>query len=492
MRKHKWLRLHRWIGLPLCLILALFALSGIVLNHRTWWASCEVSRAVLPSAFSYRQWNQGLLRGTLRQGQQLLLYGSGGIFRADTLGQHLQDYNQGLPQGADYRQVRAVVSHDQRLYMATLMGVYSRKPKGTWTAEEVGVGERFSDLIVVRDTLYAVSRSHIYVKAHTDAWTQMELPRALDDDGRVSLFRVLWLLHSGELLGLGGQLLVDAIGLLLLALSGTGLLHFLFPKVLRRIKQPRWRKRIGMELRRNVVWHERIGRTAFVLLLFVIATGWLLRPPLLIAIVRAKVPVPPLTTLDSDNPWHDRLRMLRYDEVENEWLLSTSTGFYAFEHWGDALVPLAHAPHVSPMGLNVWTRSPQGEWLIGSFSGLYAWRRSTGEICDAFSGRPIAEISSIPFGRVAVSGHSSDLHPPGQPHQPIITTHDGGTPHLPQPEWLTHLPMSLWNVALEVHTGRFYTFLPTPDAWWVFFCGLLSLVLLVSGWKMRRKRKVSG
>ena len=44
----------------------MFCLSGIVLNHRQLFADINVSRGILPGQYEFSQWNNGLLRGTLR------------------------------------------------------------------------------------------------------------------------------------------------------------------------------------------------------------------------------------------------------------------------------------------------------------------------------------------------------------------------------------------------------------------------------------------
>lgn len=501
----RWAWVHRWIGLPICVLLAVFALSGLILNHRSLWADVQVSRAWLPSSYRYQNWNQGLLRNTQPWGDSLLLYGSGGVYRATLQGEQVEDYNEGLPHSSEARQVRAVVAAQGLLYLVTPSGVYRRKAGTAWQ-KILGKGtklhaplaheatavehERFTDLLVVHDTLYALSRSHLYASPlDKTRWTRLSLKAAADDDGKVSAFRLVWLLHSGELFGLTGQLVVDAIALFLLVLSFTGIVHFFFPHLLRRVRKPQQRKALGQQLRKNVQWHERLGRTTFGLALFVVLTGWMLRPPLLIPLVMWQIPAPPFTTLAHSNPWHDRLRMLRYDEQMGDWLLSTSSGFYALSSLEAVPQRVDNAPRVSPMGLNVWERGTQGEWLVGSFSGFYAWHRSAHKVLDGISGATLlADKSAPPFGTLPVSGYSRHLHPKGKPQEALLLMHDKGTPHLPQPSSLTHLPMSLWHIAIELHTGRFFTFLPSPDLWWVFLTGLLSLLVLWSGWKLRRKK----
>ncbi len=42
-------KIHKYLGIPLCFLLFLAALSGIILNHRDLLQSIDIPRAVLPS-----------------------------------------------------------------------------------------------------------------------------------------------------------------------------------------------------------------------------------------------------------------------------------------------------------------------------------------------------------------------------------------------------------------------------------------------------------
>ncbi len=48
--------------------------------------------------------------------------------------------------------------------------------------------------------------------------------------GRLTVFRTIWLLHSGELFGSIGKLIVDGIAIILVLLCITGLIFWLKPK----------------------------------------------------------------------------------------------------------------------------------------------------------------------------------------------------------------------------------------------------------------------
>ena len=106
--------------------------------------------------------------------------------------------------------------------------------------------------------------------------------------------------------------------------------------------------------------HDRIGRYTIILTLLIALTGWCLRPPVMIALVLNKIPALPGTTLKRENPWHDKLRMIRYDDSCHDWLLSTSQGFYSLNMSNAKVKALASAPPVSVMGLNVLQKDMKG------------------------------------------------------------------------------------------------------------------------------------
>lgn len=60
----------------------------------------------------------------------------------------------------------------------------------------------------------------------------------------------------------------------------------------------------------NLFKNRKIGIWIALLLLFNVVTGMFLRPPLLIPIASSRVGKIPLSMLDSDNAWADKLRDL--------------------------------------------------------------------------------------------------------------------------------------------------------------------------------------
>ena len=495
MKRSTWRKHHKWLGLALSFFLLMFCLSGIILNHRELVRDMDINRKWLPARYEYTKWNGGLLRGTLSYSdsdsiQRVLVYGTGGIWQTDTAFSTFTDFNLGLPGGADYRQIRAAIqAADNNLYALSPFGLYRYDIYAGWqhVSLPTGNGEILTDMTCHGDTLVVLGRSHLYVAmAPYDRFKKIQLQAPPDYDGKVSLFRTMWMLHTGELFGLPGKLVMDAVAVVLVLLCMTGILYWLLPKYMRHRRRGRNTDTAVYWTRISLLWHNKIGRMTLILTLLITVTGWCLRPPVLILLALNDTPALPGSTLDSPNPWNDKLRMMRYDAACGDWLLSTSEGFYSLKSAEGIPEKLTHTPPVSVMGLNVWQKDVQGQWLCGSFSGLFAWNRTQETVTDWFTGEPAEDKAGPAFGKKAVSGFSADLG-----KEPFAVEYYNGTDALPQPEILSTLPMSLWNVALEVHSGRIYIGIAATYVF-VFIAGFAVVWCLWSGWKLRRKNRFSG
>lgn len=482
-----WLKQHRWFGVVLAFFIIIECLSGIVLNHRSLFAQWQVSRAWLPGWYEYRNWNGGLLRGSVAHPdkQHIILYGNNGIWISDKNGQNIKDFNRGLPASADYRQVRAVkITPQQDIYALTTYHLYRFKDQA-WQIVDLprqSDHEWLTDLTTKGDTIVAMGRSHLYIGSVSAPFMRSQLQASPDDDGKTTWFRLVWLIHSGELFGLVGKLLVDTVGIVLIVLIITGLALWLLPYLIEyRRKQGKntalWRTNQSKHLR----IHDVLGRKTILITLFITFTGWCLRPPVLILLALNRITPPPFTTLQSDNPWNERLRMIRYNQQQQQWMISTSEGFYSFKDFSDKPMKMSHTPPVSVMGLNVWEQQSDSTWLCGSFSGMYRWDMAQQRITDYTTGQSVKTLSGPPIGQLAVSGYSSDFR------KPFFVTYSSGTDTIRQPSWMQHLPMSLWNVSLEAHTGRLFIN-QAATYFYIFLLGIALLWILWSGWKLRKRK----
>lgn len=539
-----WKKYHRWLGLVLSVFMLVFSVSGIILNHREVFSGCEVSRKWLPASYHIKNFNNGVVKGTVvkksaahslssENCDSVLAYGCAGVFLTDSRLSTWQDFNAGLPESIDERNVRHVVkAKDGSLWCAALRDVYRYDENShRWKKVELpGNEERIMDVALAKDgmTVVALTRSRVFTivpfvqygeivkigKSSSETYRVESkiIPAPKKYEPKTTLFKLVWHLHSGEFFGLPGKLVVDAIALVLIVLSITGILLFILPYGIRRAKKLAAKarmKRLGKQFAWNMKWHNKIGYVTIVLTLWIAITGMCLRPPLMVPLVLSKLPQ---AVGEDGNVWQDKLRAIRWDAVQGDWLVSTSEGFLRVdEDFSQApkMLPDDECPKLSPMGVTVWGSDGKGGWIVGSFRGIYRWNpvnHSLNQILDYFTGKPSEETSMIPISDNLVCGYSEDFLG-GKPlvfdfakgvedakGQAVALCNDEPKKSRNE-ESMSDLicetaPMSLWNVALELHVGRCYSpFLGPLSNLFVFLSGLLITLVLLSGYIISHRRR---
>lgn len=539
-----WKKYHRWLGLVLSVFMLVFCVSGIILNHREVFSGCEVSRKWLPASYHIKNFNNGVVKGTVvkksaahslssENCDSVLVYGCAGVFLTDSRLSTWQDFNAGLPESIDERNVRHVVkAKDGSLWCAALRDVYRYDENShRWKKVELpGNEERIMDVALAKDsmTVVALTRSRVFTivpfvqygeivkigKSSSETYRVESkiIPAPKKYEPKTTLFKLVWHLHSGEFFGLPGKLVVDAIALVLIVLSITGILLFILPYGIRRAKKLAAKarmKRLGKQFAWNMKWHNKIGYVTIVLTLWIAITGMCLRPPLMVPLVLSKLPQ---AVGEDGNVWQDKLRAIRWDAVQGDWLVSTSEGFLRVdEDFSQApkMLPDDECPKLSPMGVTVFESDGKGGWIVGSFRGIYRWNpvnHSLNQILDYFTGKPSEETSMIPISDNLVCGYSEDFLG-GKPlvfdfakgvedakGQAVALCNDEPKTSRNE-ESMSDLicetaPMSLWNVALELHVGRCYSpFLGPLSDLFVFLSGLLITLVLLSGYIISHRRR---
>ena len=539
-----WKKYHRWLGLVLSVFMLVFCVSGIILNHREVFSGCEVSRKWLPASYYIKNFNNGVVKGTVvkksaahslssENCDSVLAYGCAGVFLTDSRLSTWQDFNAGLPESIDERNVRHVVkAKDGSLWCAALRDVYRYDENShRWKKVELpGNEERIMDVALAKDsmTVVALTRSRVFTivpfvqygeivkigKSSSETYRVESkiIPAPKKYEPKTTLFKLVWHLHSGEFFGLPGKLVVDAIALVLIVLSITGILLFILPYGIRRAKKLAAKarmKRLGKQFAWNMKWHNKIGYVTIVLTLWIAITGMCLRPPLMVPLVLSKLPQ---AVGEDGNVWQDKLRAIRWDAVQGDWLVSTSEGFLRVdEDFSQApkMLPDDECPKLSPMGVTVFESDGKGGWIVGSFRGIYRWNpvnHSLNQILDYFTGKPSEETSMIPISDNLVCGYSEDFLG-GKPlvfdfakgvedakGQAVALCNDEPKTSRNE-ESMSDLicetaPMSLWNVALELHVGRCYSpFLGPLSDLFVFLSGLLITLVFLSGYIISHRRR---
>lgn len=503
MRVIKWL--HRWLGVIVAFFILFFALSGIVLNHRSFFSGIDVNRNLLPGKYRFGNWNLAAVRSATPIGtDSLLVYGNIGIWLTDSTLSRFEPISNGLKRGIDNRKTMSVVQMPSgRVYAGTLSGVYELDGNHWKEIRIPGKEKRVADMITIGDSLLVLTRSHLLIaKDRPDElfFEKIQPPYPEGFASEISLFKALWTIHSGEIFGLPGKLIVDAVGLVMIFLSLSGIVWFLAPDVIRKLKtRKKLKKSIARLNRFSRKWHNHIGIWAVTILIITTLTGMFLRPPLLIAIIRSKIPALKYTALYNPNPWHDKLRGIQYDRFNNSFIFSTSDGFYhAYPSLVDSLRHFRAQPPVSVMGINVFEQPRDGLFIVGSFSGIYRWVPAMNYVQDMITGLEVQPRRSGPpaFGSIAVAGYIST-----NPGKEFIFDYDAGVfsrnPGQSFPEMPAQVkkksPLPLWNTALEIHTGRiYYVIFGKYQPWFIPVMGLLILIVLITGlirWFREHDRK---
>jgi hypothetical protein len=498
-------KFHKWPGIVITLFVILFTFSGILMNHRSLISSVDVSRAVLPDNFRYLNWNNAAVKSVCQLGgDSALVFGNIGVWLTTDHFQTFQDWNTGFPSGIDNRKIAKMIrTPDGKLFAGTFFGLYQYNFQDKkWCNIQLPVSEeRITDLILKGNEMLVQTRSFLLKTADGRNFMPLVIPAPEGYNGKVSLFKTFWVLHSGEIWGPFGKLIVDLFGIALLVISFTGLLHFIFPKWLKhRKKKQKENSKLVAVRNTNLHWHNRLGWIFIPFLLFVSITGMFLRPPFLIAILNSVVSPIPGTELDTRNPWYDKLRRVLYDDEKHIFIFSTSDGMYfTGENLRQPMQLMPGEPPVSIMGCNVLEKRGEGNYLVGSFTGLFLWNPFSGQLNDYISGLPYQPPKQMgpPVSDNMIDGWFADrsgnefYFDYNRGVLPIRNVEKFGEM---SPEIIRKSPISLWNLALEVHSGRIFENMLGPFfILYIALAGLCVLTVLISGffiwWLGYRKEK---
>lgn len=495
-------KLHKWPGIIIAIFAIHFAISGIIMNHRSLFSGVEVTRKLLPGSYEYKNWNQAAVRGGLSIGNDSLLF-FGNIGTWIKTNNSYIDYNQGFPKGIDSRKINQIIRYKNKLVAATQFGLFQRESNSTeWLSVPVPLsGQRPVDLLIKQDTLVILTRGSFIKSADLNHFEIITLPSPEGYSNDVGMFNTLWELHSGELFGVIGKLLVDLLGFVTILLSVTGLIHFFLPKWMsRRKKITGTTGTLPATFRLNLRWHNMVGYLFVLFLVINTTAGIFLRPPLLIPIINQKVGIIPGSHLDNNNPWYDKLRKAAWNQQLGIYILSTSDGFYAAdEKLKASMVRFYSQPPVSLMGCNVLEPIDTTKYLIGSFSGIYIWDAGTGAVSDFYTDKgyqaPVG--MSKPVSDHMVAGYIRDSNNQQWifDYNHGIEEKNGGAIWEMSAAIKAESPISLWNLSLEIHTGRILEpFIGILYLLYIPIAGICVLMVLISGFMVwllaKRKKKI--
>lgn len=494
---------HKWLGIIYAVIILSYVFSGIILNHRDALSGLNINRNMLPDIYRYNNWNNAAVKSGIRiSPDSILLYGNIGIWLTDSTYSGFKDFNAGFPGGIDNRKIFQIVAKDDRQLLAgSFSGLYSYSwDEKRWVTVDLPVKDkRIVDIIQKDDTVLLLSRSFLIKTTDLNKFAVTQLPPPENYDNKADLFKTVWTIHSGEIYGLPGKLIIDLAGLVFAFLTITGLIVFINKIVLKKDNLHTEKiTKLKSSNRWNIRWHNKLGWITLIILVLNTITGMFLRPPLLALIGNSRVGKIPFTELATENPWFDQLRRIYYDEGRERFILATSEGFfYSDDNFKTDLRKFTHQPPASIMGVNVLEKMNNDTFLVGSFEGLFAWDSENGKVFDYIKKQEYAKPSTHgkPIGDFLISG----LVRKSSGQEFYFDYNKGALPIVGSESFadmpgniIAESPMSLWNLALEIHTARIYQ--PLIGDFYVLIVpltGLIVLFILISGFivwlKIRKK-----
>lgn len=462
-----WRKIHRWLGLLISILVLNFAISGIILNHREELAFVDIPRSWMPNDYQYMNWNNASAKSILHTSQGTFIYGNIGTWKKQ--GQEFVAFNQGLPNGADNKNVHSMIETTKGdIYAGTFSGLYKlNKNKNRWDRVFLPTNEQRVIKLIEKDKMvYVLTRSNIITLKETTNNLEYKVIKIKEPIGykkEASLFETIWQIHSGEILWMPGKIFMDIIGIIFIFIVVSGIIKWYVPKTFKnRSSISKSKSKLKRLLKFNLRWHNRLGLWLGVFLILSSLTGMFLRPPLLILIAQEKVGVIPSTNLEQSNPWHDKLRNITWSKEINNWIFATNESlYYVDEYFRKSPQKINNHPPISVMGVNVMEESSQGGILVGSFAGLFLWYPATGLIFDYVLKKPSEPTFNAgpPVGAFLVSGYGYDEN-----GKEYYFDYNMGAVPLNSNTFLAKMPkeikenskMSLWNVMLEFHTARIF------------------------------------
>jgi hypothetical protein len=494
---------HKWLGIIFGLIILTYVFSGIVLNHREALSFIDVNRKLLPKQYRYQNWNNAAVKSTLKVSpDSILVYGNIGIWMTDSSFLDFADFSNGFPKGIDNRKTfQMIKTIGNRLLAGTFSGLYTFNYKeNKWISVTLPVREKsIVDIIQKQDTILVLTRSLLLKTTDLKSFIVTQLPPPENYDNKAGLFKTFWVIHSGEIYGTAGKIIVDFAGLVFAFLTITGFIVFVNRIVLKKNRKPdEVRVRLKNTNKWNIKWHNKLGWIALAVLILNTTTGMFLRPPLLALIGNSRVGKIPYTELATPNPWFDQLRRIYYDKETGRFIVITMDGlYYSDDNFNTELKQFMFQPPASVMGVTVFEKLDSCRYLVGSFEGLFEWNSLSGEVFDYIKKQKYTAPSDAgrPIGDFLVSGFTRDFK-----NEEYYFDYDQGAVNINRlqsfavlPEKvIRNTPMSLWNVALEIHTGRIYqSVIGDFYVLVVPLTGLIVLFILISGFivwlKIRKK-----
>ncbi len=378
-------KLHKILSLIFLPIFLFIALSGMGLNHPNIIKNISLPISSLPENYHFKQWNRGVIQ-TLAKDER------GGIYAAgkNGLGYFIDGSYQQIDNPLAINNWQNFIyslyydKNTKQLFVGSRDGLYRYQAETQQWHYYVQTRDKRIVSIVKNDhsdTIIAIANHHIFTIEVTannnvtdNAFNKVtELVVTLEKSSQaVPFFRFIFALHSGELLGITGILLMDFVALSLIYFCLSGLYYWLFPKIVRKkLLSKRQQIKGGRAFRWLAKNHNSWGFILAPLLIISAATAAVMRPPGLLLIVAGNSPIDVYASHATNNiPY----KITKAAFIENKLVLLTDDGVFSGNLNTARFEQIKFSVPVHGMGATIFQQQTDGNILVGSFSGLFVWQ----------------------------------------------------------------------------------------------------------------------
>ncbi len=374
-------KLHKVLSLFFIPIFLFIALSGIGLNHSSIIKNISLPISSLPENYHFKQWNRGVI-------QTLVKDEKGGIYAAGKNG--LGYFFDGSYQQIDnplainnWQNFIYSLYYDKaskQLFIGSRDGLYRYQVvTQQWHYYSQTSEQRIVSIVKSEqeNAIIAIANHHIFTveTAANGKVANKVKERAITlakSSQTIPLFRFIFALHSGELLGIVGILLMDLVALSLIYFCLSGLYYWLFPKAVgKNLLSKKQQIKGGRVFRWLAKYHNSWGLVLAPLLIISAATAVVMRPPGLLLIVSGNSPIDFYSSHASENiPY----KITKAALIENKLVLLTDDGVFSGNSNTANFEQIKFSVPVHGMGATIFQQQSDGNILVGSFSGLFVWQ----------------------------------------------------------------------------------------------------------------------
>lgn len=471
--------IHKWTSIIISIFIVWMGISGILLNHPELISKISVPKSMIPSNYYFENWNRSSISDYkyFQTNKNLhIIGGYEGIFISTDGGIHFNRLiTKGLLNSQYYCKTKSVYLLEDSIPKGILAGTfgglyYYNFEKRYW--QKIKLESEFEKVVKIldyKDSIAIFSSSNMYL---IDKQLQINPKKVRllrnERNNKLTLIELFFQLHTGEIWGISGKIIFDIAGLAIVFLSVSGLIIWILPKTTKiKIKLSEKIKEIKWYLYKVFYdYHLKIGIYVSIILLIIGITGFFMRPPAIALILDYEIDVDRIPFLKIKNPWHDRIRNAMYDKINDVIIIDAKNGFWISNNGQNRYFTKKLSPvPIFAMGATVMEMDDNGDYIIGSFSGLFRVSTYNNRVKDALSGQVPMNISLIRPGSNLITSYFK--MPNGEK---FITTHFDGLRainnisyysnyFIPPTELINNFRMPLWNYLFELHNGRIFQFL---------------------------------